>query len=327
MTGRKADENRIRDFLKEQKAKRGPATRWWPKFLFRFDDIEAAASILNRGSLLSRNAAETRGLIVRDCASSDIIAGTAQQYQECVRLYFRPKTPMQYSNEGVRPMASIERGAHCPVPVVFLFDAMSVLGRDTTRFSNGNLAAKGVEVGSDADFFAKIPFESVYHDGAIRPPLDTRKVVFHRHAEVIVPTELDLAPLKFLVCRSQAEQETLLYLLDSQARDRWSDVTVTKPNLHNRKWNFVEQVDFVKNRVIFRFNRSYASAGPFNAVASFDGLDSGESYEWHKEAYHLHDSAELRFKIENDEARVRVELRLDGALVYKNELSQSSEPI
>ncbi len=326
MTGRKTDENRIRDFLDEQKAKLGPARRWWPKFLFRFDDIEAAAAILNQGSLLSRNAAEKRGLIVRDCASSDIIAGTDQQYQECVRLYFRPKTPMQYSNEGVRPMASIERGAHCPVPVVFLFDAMSVLGRDTTRFSNGNLAAKGVEVGSDADFFMEIPFDAVYHDGAISP-LDTRKIVFHRHAEVIVPTELDLASLKFVVCRSQAEQETLLHMLDAQAHDRWSDVTVTKPNLHNRKWNFVEQVDFVENRVIFRFNRSYTSAGPFNAVALFDGLDSGESYEWRKEAYHLPDSAELRFKIENNEARVRVELRLDGALVYRNELSQSSEPI
>ncbi len=326
MNGRKADEDRIRAILDKQKTKLGFARRWWPKYLFRFDDIEAAASILNNGKLLSRSAAQARGLIVRDCASSDIIAATAQQYRQCVRLYFRPKTPMQYSNEGVRPATSIERGAHCPVPVVLLFDAMSVLGRATTRFSNGNLAVRGTEVGSDVDFFEKIPFDLVYHDG-VTPPLETRKIVFHRHAEVIVPTELDLAPLKFVVCRSPAEQESLLYLLDARARDRWSKVTVTKSNMHNRKWNFVEQVDLVEHRLIFRFNRSYTSAGPFDAAVTIDGLESGNKYLWRDETYRLPDAATLRLKMPRTEARVRAEVRLDGALVYKNELSQSSEPI
>jgi ssDNA thymidine ADP-ribosyltransferase, DarT len=324
VNGRKRDEDRIRSVLETWKSKLGPARRWWPNFLFRFDDIEAVGSILKSGHLLSRHEAESRELLMRDCASPEIIAATAEEHQRCARLYFRPLTPMQFTIEGVRPPRSIVR-AHCPVPVLLLFDSMEVLGREATRFSDGNLAAGDSKTGSDADFFETIPFDLVYHNDWM--PLDKKsKITRHRHAEAIVPTELDLDPVKFVVCRSQAERETLLYLLDAPTRDRWSAITITKHNLHWRTWNFVEEVSFDGQRLTFRFNRSYTAAGPFRATCSIDGMESGERYTWEEDDFEIAESGILQFKVEQPEDRLRAELRFDGALVYQSELTVVSEP-
>lgn len=79
----------------------------WPIWLFRSDHVENTAAILNGGELLSRALAEQQGLIVKDSASQQHIDELTQSQRRYVRLYFRPRTPTQFRNEGIRPESEI----------------------------------------------------------------------------------------------------------------------------------------------------------------------------------------------------------------------------
>jgi hypothetical protein len=211
----KPDADRIAARLKslENEPWLGAARAWWPAFLFHTTEIENAAKILDAGKLLSRSRCEALGLLSSDSASKQVLAQTDPRWKQCVRLYFRPRTPFQFHNEGFRPLGQHGRlEAHCPVPIVFLFDSRSVLSRRDVLFSNGNLAAAGAEIGSTAEFFECLPFQQIYHDTWLSED-EKRSIVFSRHAEVIVPGELDLGPLRVVWCRSAAERETLQSLL------------------------------------------------------------------------------------------------------------------
>ena len=108
--------------------------RWWPDHLFHFTDILNAIKILNDGMLLSRSKLKEKGELITDIASQEVVESTASKWKDFVRLYFRPRTPMQYRNEGFRPKDQRELGSHCPVPIIFIFDAKSILTNQSYRF-------------------------------------------------------------------------------------------------------------------------------------------------------------------------------------------------
>ena len=140
----------------------GGTRSWWPNCLFHCTDIQNAINILRTGELLSREQVIKDAQLQVDIASSVVIAQTSLDWQDYVRLYFRPKTPTQFRNEGFRPRGQRQLDAHCPVPVYFIFDAMAVLSRSDSIFMHGNLAS-GVKPCGDIDDLANIPFELVYH--------------------------------------------------------------------------------------------------------------------------------------------------------------------
>ena len=261
----KPDARRIGQFLTYlQRAEwLGTARRRWPDYLFHFMDIWNAVSILKTGALLSRNRAEALALMTTDNASREIIDNTEDDLKDYVRLYFRPRTPTQYNNEGFRPLAARSRQSHCPVPIYFLFDSRSVLSRADSHFTRGNLKSAR-EIFSSASDFERIPFESVYHSGPFEPH-ERDSIVFHRHAEVIVPTQMDIVALQHIVCRTQAEYETLLHLLPPPTRIRWRERMGIYPglNLFEKKWTFVERVAKDSSSIVFYFNRDSRTPGPF----------------------------------------------------------------
>ena len=128
-----------------KKAKWMTASReWWPDYLFHCTDITNVVNILQTGFLMSRTQAiEAKALNV-DIAPRDIIDHTSEHWHDYVRLYFRPKTPTQYRNEGHRPKNERYLGAQCPVPVYLLFDAVSVLSLPGSAFTDGNLASGAI---------------------------------------------------------------------------------------------------------------------------------------------------------------------------------------
>lgn len=325
---RKPDTDRIREHLKGLKGKPwiGRARAWWPDYLFRFDDVRAAAQILNDGKLLSRAAAMASGVMTADCASPGVIASTAPQWKQFVRLYFRPKTPTQFDSEGFRPSTYYTLGAHCPAPVVLLFDALDVLTRIDTQFSNGNLAANAA-TGDDARFLASIPFEMVYHDSWFEPP-QKAAIIFHRHAEVIVPNELELSPLRYVGCRTQAEYETLLHLLKPQALEQWSAKIgpSSKGNLHYRRWTFVEQVELSDKNIRFHFNPSSSTPEPFSARAEIRELETGDVYTWENNSYSADSTLKLDLKTLKHPEAYEVHLYLNGALAYGNMYKEEDIP-
>lgn len=167
-------------------------------------------------------------------------------------------------------------GSHCPVPVFFVFQSRPILSQTGVQFSDGSLAKFGTDAHEDAEFFEHIPFELVYHDSPY-PPEQRDQIVFHQHAEVVVPDVLDLTCLSHIWCRSVAEYQTLLDLLSPTARDKWS-IRIgngSKPNLFFRRWTFVEQVVMTGRDLVFHFNEDSLTPGPFCAELTVTG-DAGD---------------------------------------------------
>lgn len=265
-----------------------------------------------------------------DNASVDVIAQTPPSRRDYVRLYFRPRTPTFFRNEGIRPFAQREMHAHCPVPVAFLFDAKHVLGMVGTQFSDGNLASSRARIGDDASFLHQLPFPTIYHNGWFSPE-ERDEIVFRRQAEVIVPQELSLAGLRHVYVRSIAEYETFFTILerdDRVASDVFSRLLpMTRVNsraslFHNR-WTYVERVDVIQNSIRITFNPSTETPGPFTATFSCESKASGET--WTDTATNVLATGTRWYSIP---ASFRgnpfwFTLRLDGCLAYLGELDVS----
>ena len=325
---RKANANDIKEHLRELKAQLwlGPARSWWPDYLFRFDNIDAAAAILNSGKVLSRATAHEHGLIATDSASPEVLAITSDHWKTYVRLYFRPKTPTQYSSEGFRPQGQYSHGAHCPIPIVMLFKASDILTREGTEFSIGNLAA-GAATGSDAAFLRRIPFDRVYHNKWFDSD-DRDSIIFHRHAEVIIPDEMDLSALHIVGCRTQAEYESFLNLLQPNTQAQWADKIGigTNVNLYFRYWTFVEQAELSNEKIIVQFNPSSKLPGPFKVSVSITEDASGKEYVWEQTSYMANGTLNLSLAELCHPEAYTVRLSLDDQLAYCNHHEDISVP-
>ena len=326
---RKPDSAEIKQHLQELKSAKwlGHQQKWWPGHLFRFDHIENAARILNSGNLFSRESALQQGIMAIDSASSAIIAGTSSRWKSYARLYFRPLSPMQFQCEGFRRKDQYPYGACCPAPVVIVFSAEDILTRKDTFFSNGNLASNAT-TGGDAAFLKSIPFQKVYHNIYFEGS-EKSEIIFHRHAEVIVPDELELSPLRFVGCRTQAEYETLLHLLTPNSKKKWSSIIGlgTKLDLHLRRWTFVERADFSKSHIRFVFNKSTQTPGPFNVSVQIVEHGTGVRYIWKDDSYMANGSLTLNLESLSNPDNYNVRLDLDGYLAYINDFQGIDVPV
>ena len=275
------------------------ARRWWPSYLFHCTDIRNVVSILKSGELLSRAQVNRTSSLEVDIAGSEIVAQTDLEWQEYVRLYFRPRTPTQFRNEGFRPRSEWAYNAHCPVPVYLLFDSVSVLSMESSHFTDGNAASSQASPAQSIDALRQIPFQLVYHDSWFDPD-DRDKIVYHRNAEVLIPQRLALDHLRIICCRSQAEYETLLYLLAPSTRRRWVDRIGVQPQmrLFNNRWTFVERADMSDQELVLRFNKGSQSPGPFDARLDLQ-TTGPKTYYWRDQSFQTKPNNVLRFSLAN----------------------------
>ena len=76
--------NKIKDHI-EYWSEKLEDRSWWPRYVYYFNDVSNAVSIIKEGKLYSRELAEKYELMVMDCASSRIIQQTRQEYLKLVR--------------------------------------------------------------------------------------------------------------------------------------------------------------------------------------------------------------------------------------------------
>lgn len=204
--------------------------------------------------------------MVTDNASPKVISQSQPWLFDHARLYFRPRTPTFWRNEGIRPAGFRSYGAHCPVPVALMFDAKAVSGRQGVRFSDGNLASRWATHGKDVAFLRSLDFREIHHEGPMGPE-DTQRLRARRQAEIFVPGELSLDDLRFVVARSEAEHVTLLSLLADTAwiHSPLIDSVLADPNLFYCRWTFIEHVALLGDHVRFLFNPDTETPGPFDA--------------------------------------------------------------
>ena len=227
---------------------------WIPKYVYHFTDLDNAVNIIENKMIYSRDRVKELDLMASENASTQVISNTKKNWTSYVRFYFRPKTPTQYHNEGIRCTSTLSGlNAHCPIPVFFLFDSANMLALKESRFSYGSLAASSsTSTYNTPEEFSNMPFSSVFHEGQIQD----RTIIHNRHAELIVPLHSSLEHCKKIVVRSQAEKELLLYKLENVLLGNLREQIVidSRNNLFYSKWTYIEKVTLTKERITLEVN-------------------------------------------------------------------------
>jgi hypothetical protein len=328
---KKADSDAIRQYIEELPSQLDldAVRKWWPKYIFRSDHVENAARILESGQLLSRAAAESARQVVVDAASSTHIAEMIPSDRNFVRLYFRPRTPTQWCNEGIRPKACIEYGAHMPVPVYLLFDAKELLTEEGVQFSRGRIVP-GAQRGSSVTFLKSLDFMEIYHEGGVGMPGSAgRSILNARHSEVLVRDRLALDHLSYVVCRSAPERETLLNLLSPATRARWEKRVALEgaKRVFVKRGTFVEAVDLSATESRFSFyTQTYGPhwRGPFQLEVQWsDALGRRHSVAVNDFTASANPLV-LALSASWDDYEVKV--TLDGNLAYLGKFTRPTKP-
>ncbi|GAB4513735.1 MAG: hypothetical protein OHK0046_14800 [Anaerolineae bacterium] len=241
LSHRKRDLRAFRRYLTDLRAEPWLGERhWWTFFLFYFADVQGIAEILTNDQIRPP-----------DKRRSD-------RWDRMVRLYFRPRTPDLFGCEGIRPAAQRPL-SHCAIPVYLLFDLESVITISEARFSEGDVTTTK-KTFKAASAFRDMPFDLIYHDSWIPKEKNDRgergEILTARRAQVILPDTLDLEHLQHILCRSEAERETLLALLPESVQARWQAKIGVRPEYHlfNARWLYVEKAALETTSVGFIFH-------------------------------------------------------------------------
>jgi len=305
-----------------QQSLSGHCKPWWPKFIFHYTDLENATSILETRCIYSREAALRAGVMKNDNASATVMGRTTDDVKTHARFYFRPRTPTQFRNEGIRAKQDLALESNCPVPVFFLLDAVDVLTRKDTVFCAGS-AYYGWPHLSSAVEFSAMPFDLIYHDGRCSD-LERAAIVNHRHAEVLVPGQLavDRSILRFIVCRSPAEKSTLLDSLSADARAYWGDRVSCSPSLQLffGRWTYVVEATLGRTEASFLFNVNSESKKPFDLRVEFLEVATGTVYSWDEiGSSRIEDDGNLKLDLRNMKCpdHYTCTLLIDGHVAFR----------
>lgn len=296
----------------------------WIPNCFHYTQLENAVSAIQNGKLLSREKALETRTMWNDNASAQVISGTDEKWKSFVRLYFRPKTPTQFHNEGIRSEETKSYlQAHCPIPIFFIFDLEKVLMRPDSWFSATSLAKHSQNyIYNDVENFSLMPFAKIYHDGAFSQS-EREDIIAHRHAEVLVEEQLPFSDtLKSIVSRSKAEAETLFYLLNKNSKNNYGSLIKvdTKKYLYYGKWFYINEVTLGSQEVGILFNvGEYITQFAFRAYIKFQG----QCYEYIIDS--LMTTPELVLSIPEPLSYYEIEIYLDSHLAYKNNYTKQEE--
>ncbi|MCP9480447.1 DUF4433 domain-containing protein [Shimia sp. CNT1-13L.2] len=230
-----------------------PYRKFWPKLLFHHSPLENAIKIIREDALRARNDPELS--LDRDVAAAEVLAAKefAQNY---VRFYFRPGTPTQFHIEGIRKPGECKFGdpTHCPILIMFVFNAEPVLTSHGTCFSDGNMQSAATTWGEDDSFFLSLPFSSIYSVG----PCDT-DVVRMRCAEVLALSPVKPSEtLNAIVFRSTPERDTFLYMIGDLA-SYWRTKCHVSDALKTfeKRFSFIDKTNLEHTGVSFTMNPRY----------------------------------------------------------------------
>ncbi|MEE9238112.1 MAG: DarT ssDNA thymidine ADP-ribosyltransferase family protein [Thermodesulfobacteriota bacterium] len=315
----KLDYESLKPFLEDLPAKlklHKGGRSLWPHFVYHSTEVHNTVSILKKGYVYSRNKAKELGLLEYDIASESVISSTRNEIKDYVRFYFRPRTPTQYRNEGIRPVDSPNSDAHCPIPVYLLFDSVEVLSIESTRFSDGNLGSFYIDPLHSVKEFKNLPFELIYHVGAF-PNSERDRIINCRNAEVIVPEKLSTDYLRLIYCRSDAEKDTLLNLMPTEISNIWSGYIKVDDlgQLFYKEWTFIDIVRSYDSKITLYFSPETKTPGPFEPfIELYDlGGDLIESLNYKK----INCNKVYNFPFKNSHAEYMIKVFLSGILAYQ----------
>lgn len=289
----------------------------WPSLLFHHAPVQNAVSIIQSGEIRSRR--QTQGQRPLDVAGAGVI-DHRQRAHDFSRLYFRPRTPTQYHIEGIRRPNECQYGpaAHAPVLVMFALEARSILTMPTTRFSDINMQRDDARDGHNDAFFATIDFNKVYHEGNFG---GDASIGNHRAAEVLCHSPLILADhLKWIVCRSEAERETLIHMAGPAGRAlRRNIVTSDDGKVFEKRFAFVEKVYASSEGISFHLSpRHDASPLKVRVEVHNDEADLVFDETYGRLAARPDNGGGWIANVDLEDGFHRVQIHIDDQLAYQN---------
>ena len=332
------------EIIEEQRKLLPKSRNWWPRYFYHFTDIRNALSIIEKGWIYARHKAAEDDLMHSDNASRSVLLASSSEIKDYARLYFRPKTPTQYHNEGYKP-ESIRKpdiNASCPVPVFFFLDAEKVLCMDGVKFSETTCAGTNdLNLLSGVEDYSKLPFEKIYHEGAFSAEIRD-DIIRHRQAEVVRADGICIKEcLKGIVCRSPAEKQMLLYLLGTQYPDKFKiyrDIIRYDPSLdmfynngifiRNVQYNdtlFIRLNDAAKRRIYTNYSATVKCDVNIYYTSS-NGIITGRAIA--NVALDYLCEEEIRIDLSPGDCDYAiVEINFDEILMYKNIVILSTDSI
>jgi hypothetical protein len=272
---------------------------WWTYFGFYYADIARVADALNVGKL----------------TPDPTVLSSRARSEDSVRLFFRPRTPELYNLEGIRPGAKRSNEA-CEIPVYLLFDLESVICLPEARFSAGDPAVIRQTMATSGGF-AEMPFEQIYHDGALRPE-ERSEILQSRRAQILVPDALTLESLQVIWCRSEAESELLVSLLSESARTAFGAQVTARADLalFHRRGAYVDQAFLDAGQVRLLMFSGPEAAG-FNSRLTVD-FEDGQHLTVEQDFERLPRVIQADLPEQGGSLRAyRVTLILDDVLAYQ----------
>lgn len=260
----------------------------WVRYCYHYSNISNIVSILESGKLYSRNKAINQNIMITDNASEQVIVGTNVDIKNYVRFYFRPKTPTQYNNEGIRNQRTMTvLNAHCPIPVFLLFNLDKVLTEQDCFFCDHSLAINGEhKLYSTPTELAAFPFSRIYHDGSF-PQERKREIISARQAEIVIMDEFDIDRyLTKIMVRSIAEKEYLIHSLSDEAFAKYGSLIQIddRKSLFFSKWIYLEQVKMDYQSIIIELNvGEQETINKLEIILESDEIDKPSKYvvdEW-----------------------------------------------
>ena len=141
----------------------------------------------------------------------------------------------------------------------------------TTRFSDINMQRDEARDGDTDEFFATIDFAKVYHEGSFQ---GDPSIAQHRSAEVLCRSPLPLTDhLKWIVCRSEAERETLIHLAGQAGRLlRPKIITSDDGKVFEKRFAFAERVYASPEGITFHLSPRHDGAALKVRVTVYDDV-------------------------------------------------------
>lgn len=188
------------------------------------------------------------------------------------------------------------------------------------KFSSGSLASGGSKLFEQPKDLAKLDFELIYHDTYIPgdDPELKDMIIKQRCSEVIIPDRLSLnGHLSWIVCRSYAERETLLNLLDLSLQRKYARITKVASQCFHCNAHYVEKVVLQERRIELTFMNCWPSL-QFRYKHIFESSTGSIEKLYHK--------LTTRFEWKNPPGNYTLTLFIDDHIAYKGRYQHLAVP-
>ena len=198
-----------------------------------------------------------------DTADNDVISNTPDFIKNYVRFYWRPKTPTNYRNEGIKPKKILnikEWEAHSPVPVIMIFNSC-IAQKEGVNFSDGNCASKERNIIKNIKDTSCFNWDYVFWDGVIPNYENIHKITYTKQAELLYPQKISTSYINKIVFRSVCDKERAEMILGRDPRYCVDSTYFENSFLYVKEYNFNTKTNTItitynKGECMYKYNVS-----------------------------------------------------------------------